>query len=238
MSRFARVVRLYKKGGAPVCDISDTRSGSLYLGCPFSMPGAGTKDRGSVRLPAQDSLVAYIPYGGNSPGAVIVGSVLRPEVGARFRQEGAPAVDYSRDYPTVVELDDSLEFNGGACWILTSDGQIVLDTTESGGPVRVQLEAGGVLRISQGGREPTERLMLAGPTRNKLDQLVGAVNELKGQVAFLTAALSAGASPTSASFASVATGIADKPYAPLPVASTSAEVEAGAILISDQSTEV
>lgn len=234
----ASIQRVYKKNGAPVCDIADVLGRGIYLGCPFAFAGPGTVNSGSVRLPAVGSNVTYLPYLGNARGAVVIGSILASDTGARFRAEDAEAVDPDLDYPTVVNLADSVEWNGGALWVLTGDGQIVLDTTESGQPVRVQLAEATPLRISQGGVEPTERVVLAGPALKKLNELTNDINDLKLQVMFLTNMLiaSGAGAATEPALLALSLAVATKSYAPELSANAGQELEASAILISASST--
>lgn len=239
------VSRVYKVNGAPMCDISSDVGAAVFLHCPILMLGGATAEQHMYVPPVTvGGRVIFTTFGGGHR-AIILGSIAKADVGDRFQD--AVEHDGEDDYPAdKVALADSVWRNGGVAIVLTDSGILVLDAKEGGHPINVQLADGMPLRISQRGEEPTERLLLGGPTREVLDDLVGKVNALQVQVTALTTALLAAttlvkAAPPNAPVLGAALGLLLAPLGiPAPFAAAAASLTTGdllasAILISDQS---
>lgn len=225
MIRTGTVTQVYQRAGAPICDIADEATGSIYLRCPVLMLGGATQEQ-HLHVPpvAKGSRVVFAPYRGSSRGAVVLGSIAPSSVGSLFQSEVES--DPATDYPTSkVGLKDGVWRNGGAVIVVTDSGLIVLDTASSGQSVNVQLGGGQSLRISRNGQEPTERLLMEGPTRDLLDTLVDHINDLQTQVTTLTTAVQTLGSPVPA-------------FVATELAPTGTDLAAGAILISDETAEI
>lgn len=168
---------IYKNNGVVLCNVTDESTGAVYIACPLLSLGAGTDDNHLFSAPRAGSLVLLGLFRGRSSKAVVLGCLptsMAKKISKDREYEG------DGDYPVkeAVHLADTAMRNKGAVVAVTKDGNIVLDATESQQPVRVQLAPSGQLRVSQGGVEPTEHTLLAGPTIALLEELVDKVNAL------------------------------------------------------------
>lgn len=174
--RYARVTALYLDNGYPVCSIVDETSGAVFSGCRFMCMGGGTADAMNYSPPLPNSRVAYGTLAGNTQ-VVVMGQVFHQK---NKRLTSDPqTVAYDERFPGQVSVLDSFTERGNAWFIMTADGQMVMDASQAETPVRIQLSQGssGHLRLDQGG-DADEHLLLAGPTRDYLDNLQQAISDV------------------------------------------------------------
>ena len=241
--RLATVLRIYKDDGHRVADVVDI-DGSVWLRCRYTAAGAGgarSFHRQGTPDPGDDATVILSFLDGSAPSPLIVGALDADGSEERFTTIADP--DDGDDYP--AENGDTAEVieHRGTRILIGDKGELVLDTTRSGRPIRAQLPTGGVFRISRDG-EADGQLLLASPTRDYIDALTAKVNELGAQVAALTATIVATQVAASVPAApatlpvwaeSVALALSTAPYAYTPAANTSDDLVASALAIPAQS---
>ncbi len=170
MLRYANVKAVYILAGYPVCDIFDQVNGAVYTGCRFLCAGGGSDESTSYDPPSIGARVVYGLLDGNTQ-AIVFGSVFAPNANRRITDNPAE-VSYDQEYPGQIGVRDKFWERGNSWMFLTDDGQFVFDASQSDMPIRFQLSSGksGNVRISQD-EEAEENVLLAGPTRDYLDQL-------------------------------------------------------------------
>lgn len=240
-TRPAKVLRVYTLDGLQVADVIDN-DGSVWLRCRFVGQGGGGSEsyvRHGVPPAGDEAEVLLGWLDGAVPFPVILGTLASPKASAAFSDVDPPGPE--TDYPAKNGLRDEVIAHGGARIVLSSQGDLVLDTTRSDKPVRVQLPPGGRMRISREG-EADERLLLAGPTQEHIDALAAHVDALAQHVTLLTSILQSLAAATAvpvapatlptwgASLAQVLQPTPPYPYSPSP--RTSDALVASAVAIS------
>lgn len=176
----------------------------MVYGCPFlCLGGSGAADGVTAYFPPAQSVqsevamgdgarVVWLPLAGaDGRAGVVLGAVMHRNTGAIFHEEEThPEPD--EDYPWKINTNDVLIQNGKAFFVLSNFGDAVLDTSQASVPIRLQLAASGAghVRISQDG-DAEERLLLAGPTRKVVDDLIAKVNALETKLATLQNTLQA-----------------------------------------------
>jgi hypothetical protein len=121
-----------------------------------------------------------------------VGAV--PHVKSQFTEE-SPELEAADAHPGTVSIIDNAMGNAGSKFILDHRGQVVLVVKQD---ARVQMEEGGVLRIMRDGAA-TERIPLAGPLIDYIQQLEQHVVRLTNWAASLVISTTTGpAMPTTA----------------------------------------
>lgn len=165
----------YLSAGAPVVDFVDEVTGAVYVHAPLLSFGSATTDSHTHLLTLKaGARVVYSRIGGSNR-AIVLGALPLSSVGQKFQAEVEPdpRADFPADRPTA---GDVVLRHGGAVVVLATNGEIVIDTKESGQPVKVQLSGSGVLRVSRNGVEPEEHVLLAGPVRALLDEIIDRLN--------------------------------------------------------------
>lgn len=186
----------YTANGLPVCDVADS-AGNVWRACRIRTEGGGPESFGyrpPIGASDQNRTTPETTAGGEvllswSDGShghpTVMGALPHTRVvGKLVDKIDKPEPD--ADHPKQASINDVVEEHGGARTVLSGHGTIVLDTQDSKEPVRVQLDRSSFLRVSQDG-DASERVMLAAATRDRLDELIGAVNELIGTVNVLAA---------------------------------------------------
>lgn len=252
MIRYGRSLRTYVQGGRPFCDVLDESSGAMIYGCPFlCLGGSGAADGVTAYFPpaqaAQSEValgdgarIVWMPLAGaDGRAGVVLGAVMHRNTGQVFHEEEThPEPD--EDYPWKINTNDVLVQNGKAFFVISNFGDIVLDTSQASKPVRLQLSAtgSGHVRISQDG-DADDRLLLAGPTRKLVDDLISKVNDLEAKLAKVYNAVASAGPGTDAGYNAFQV-LAKKllpPLVPTTMNTTTDGLEASAIKISSRSIE-
>jgi len=168
--------------GYPSCTITDERNGATMTGCKFLGVGGGTQSSISYSPPAVGARVLYGFVRGTSQ-AVVLGVTHSPLANAKLT-DAQESSSYDEEFNAQIGPYDRCAEQGGTWVFLTNDGQLVIDSSQSQMPVRVQLGIGYAanLRISQN-NEADEGILLAGPTRDYLDGLRSALDDTRVQLA-------------------------------------------------------
>jgi hypothetical protein len=133
----------------------------------------------------------------NARAVLLFGDHYRQPVLVGWRWSGntqtlklsAEQADPDENRTAAAALTDRIIKHGGSVFIISEEGEIVFDTdgADGPGPVKIQLQNGGYLRIARDG-DAEERLLLAGPTLEYLAKLEAQVAALTARVVVLTAA--------------------------------------------------
>lgn len=178
--------------GRPVADVQFLESGEWAWGVPVvEFGGTSTRYAHHARTIAPEP-----PSQGRGTNQTV--SVLVAMVGTGVQRQpmiigeasslegtltGTPAdADTARDPSPTIE--DHALVNTGGSFLVTAEGEIVLDTTVSGRPVKVQLSSDGVLAIYRAG-EANGRLVLAAELAAYIATLHDDLVTLQNRVAYL-----------------------------------------------------
>jgi hypothetical protein len=198
--RIAIVQRVYaSRAGSPVADILD-EYGGVYIGVRFlGLGGGGDASDARVYIPPTEAnpnatpdasggsevLISMPDRVGGWP--VIVGSFHNGQADSRMvKREESVAAD--AEFPSTNDPADVAIEAGSARIVISKDGDIVLDTSASGKPIRLQL--GGELRISRSG-DSSEGLLLSGPTLLALGTMIDKYDAIGKRLAAVETALAA-----------------------------------------------
>jgi len=202
--RTAQVTDVYLTAqGVPVCDVVDS-NGNVYLACRLAGPGGGgDKERAFVHIPPAEpsepsrtspedtvGAEAVIAFGdGAIPHPVVIGTLYNSQAGARLAADVEPVED-DVDFPDVPDVRDLVMSSGGARLVLSRHGDAVLSTKDSTRPLRLELNKGNFLRISQED-DADEGLVLAGPLIDHLGDLVDKLDSIGNRLSALETAMGA-----------------------------------------------
>lgn len=189
--RPARVIQTYlDDANVPVADVVDG-NGRVYFAARLLVSAGGREDAWQTDYPTQrgdrsapdkqepDVLIAVSD--GAVPTAYVIG-VLAAQQRASWTTASRDRGDNTDTDPSAVSLDDLVWHRKGGELALIN-GMPVMRSQRS---VHVELVGDdGVLRISRAG-QASERLLLAGPALDYLDDLQTRVSELTAQVQSLT----------------------------------------------------
>lgn len=188
--RFARVDRVYLRGGVPCADITDTWGG-VYRAVRFLNVGggAGCYAMGVARGRAEGETSALPTEGSAAEVAVlfpetlrgqsaqrpwIVGGLLHPDDAARV--EVLTAADPTEDY-RGHHVTDHVIVRDGARVVVSELAGVVLQGAP-GQPLRLQVQGEDKIRLSSDG-EADDAVLLATPTREYLDGLAQQVDLIR-----------------------------------------------------------
>lgn len=240
--------------GTVVLDVADG-DGNVYLGCAIVGQGGGADvfsyapaapvvgTEGATPVEGSGDVVLLLP-GGNIPHPVVAGTLQSQLARGRFGKVDLPGDEAA--FPDVNDVRDVAFENAGARVVLGRSGRLLLSTKASGKTLEVAAAPGSHIWLSLGEADTgsADRLLLATPTREALDDLVAKVNELEALVVLLyntlavaSQAAAAAPPPVDPAFkgfaTAVQTAITQKTASPL--SATSDTLEASAVLISPTS---
>jgi hypothetical protein len=163
-------------------DCYDSETGEQWFRLPLLVFGGGPDSslvvppksfsRKDLQQPEEEGGAQVLVLPRFKQGPVALGGVQHPISGYQnvddlTDDEKQPADGAEHPLPTTV--DDHIWRHAGVRLQLTSDGSLVIDTTESTKPVRIQLSDSSRMRVSRGG-QAGGRLTLWGKLR---DYIVG-----------------------------------------------------------------